>query len=380
LTQNSNKRRANDPARQAKIEAALRHAEHIAKHTRATGAVLFRPDPPTQKIAPKSDLRSRKVPAANPPRRNPAMETTLREALKIPQKPAAPVSSQATTPKKKSGEHIKATRDATSTSPNQKARRRSKSPSTAAKPAKAAKPKAVPKAAKSSNVMVRRSAEPKIDRKLAAERTAASRRAFNASRRKAAAQASVASSSPFIELQQKWQAAFSYLQRFEESNPDALDVLAAIERLKEVEAEWDRRHNLAVDHPDYFRWPSTEASLGEGSVTTGEWQEIGMLRYLGYQVGRTSELTAAQRTRLLGHIFGMRLPPMNGVAYMRSWASPRSGPRLRKMAEGLAAFARNAKRRRNPNLAEAIRQWEDDLSYLRRTFYVGHFDFPWPTP
>jgi hypothetical protein len=38
------------------------------------------------------------------------------------------------------------------------------------------------------------------------------------------------------------------------------------------------------------------------------------------------------------------------------------------MAEGLAAFARNAMRRGNPNLAEATRQWEDDLSYLRRAF------------
>lgn len=205
------------------------------------------------------------------------------------------------------------------------------------------------------------------------------RLAFNASQREAAADTTIAPASPFMELQRRWQAAFSYLQRFEESNPDAPDVLAAIERLKEVEAEWERRHNLSADHPDYFRWPSTEASLGDGSVAAGEWQEIGMFRYLGYHVGVTSELTAAQRTRLLHHIFVMRLPPLNGVAYMRSWASPGSGSRLRKMAEGLAAFARNAKRRRNPNLAEAIRQWEDDLSYLRGTFYVGRFDFPWPS-
>jgi len=48
------------------------------------------------------------------------------------------------------------------------------------------------------------------------------------------------------------------------------------------------------------------------------------------------------------------------------------------MAEALAHFARNAKRRRNSNLADAIQQWEADMSFLRSSFYAGRFDFPWP--
>lgn len=71
---------------------------------------------------------------------------------------------------------------------------------------------------------------------------------------------------------------------------------------------------------------------------------------------------------------------VNADGYMRKWSAPDTGTRLRKIAEGLATFARNAKRRRNPNLTEAIRQWNDDLEDLRRAHYVGRSDFAWPAP
>ncbi len=198
--------------------------------------------------------------------------------------------------------------------------------------------------------------------------------------RSAAAKVETKPTSPFVELQRRWQQAFAYLQHFEEGNPDAPDVTAARQRLAEVEAEWERRQALVPDHPNYFPWPSTDAPGGDGCVATGDWQEVGMLAYLGYHVGKSSKSTAAQRTRLLRHVFAMRLPPLNGIAYMRLWGSPHSATRLKKIAEGLAAFARNAKRRKNPSLAEAILQWEADLSHLKHTIHVGRFDFPWPMP
>jgi len=110
------------------------------------------------------------------------------------------------------------------------------------------------------------------------------------------------------------------------------------------------------------------------------WQEIGKHADPGYHVGLSSTLTAAQRMLLLGHSFIMRPPPLNGIVYVRQWGAPDTGTRLRKMAEGLATFARNAKPRRNPNLTEAIRQWNDDLEGLRRAHNVGRSDFPWPAP
>ena len=48
------------------------------------------------------------------------------------------------------------------------------------------------------------------------------------------------------------------------------------------------------------------------------------------------------------------------------------------MAESIAAFARNAKRRRQINLNDAIGEWEADLEFLYEEYYVGHFHFAWP--
>ena len=57
----------------------------------------------------------------------------------------------------------------------------------------------------------------------------------------------------------------------------------------------------------------------------------------------------------------------------------RAAARLKKMAETIAALARNAKRRNNASLDQAIRDWEHDLSFLYHTYYVGHFGFGWPS-
>ncbi len=52
--------------------------------------------------------------------------------------------------------------------------------------------------------------------------------------------------------------------------------------------------------------------------------------------------------------------------------------RLRKTAESIAAFARNAKRKSDNALARAVSAWEADLAYLKKTFDDGRYDFPWP--
>ena len=103
-----------------------------------------------------------------------------------------------------------------------------------------------------------------------------------------------------------------------------------------------------------------------------------MLGYLGYHVGISSPLTTAQRARLLGQIFMMRLPPLNDLDYMASWGRPRSGPRLRKIAESIASFVKTAKRRTTVSLDMAIGHWEADLIHMRRCYYDGNFDFHWP--
>lgn len=53
--------------------------------------------------------------------------------------------------------------------------------------------------------------------------------------------------------------------------------------------------------------------------------------------------------------------------------------RLKKMAESIAAFARNAKRKRTSVLDDAVVDWEADLRFLFETYYVGKFRFEWPS-
>jgi hypothetical protein len=316
------------------------------------------------------------------------MEDALRRALGIPREnpPKSPTTSKPRGAIRVRDATSKVrTEDAPTKSmpPQAKRAKRSKTPTTSGSRATAPKLRKCKKtkapAPRPAKLVVRRSSEfSKETRQPAASRNAAARLAFNA-RQRGALSSTNQSASPFFDLKMRWQRAFSYIQRFQDSNPDAPDVASARHRLLAVEAEWERMGSLALDHRDYFPWPSTDAPDGAGGVAGGDWEEIGMLAYLGYHVGLTSELSSSQRHRLLAHVLVMRLPPLNSVAYMRSWGPPNTGPRLRKIAEAIAAFTRNAKRRRNPKLVEAIRQWEDDLSFLQKAFYVGRFDgFPWP--
>lgn len=144
-------------------------------------------------------------------------------------------------------------------------------------------------------------------------------------------------------------------------------------------AEWERRYHLAVTDPDHFDWPSTEAERGDGSMLFENWHSEGMLAFLGYRVGTTQGVGDQMRRQILNVAFASVLPPVNDRQYLREWAGPSSAPRLRRLANEIARFARNAKRKRSANMESAIADWEDDLHYLYGQFYVGKFGFGWPT-
>ena len=66
---------------------------------------------------------------------------------------------------------------------------------------------------------------------------------------------------------------------------------------------------------------------------------------------------------------------------MKEWNAPKTPWRLKKIANCLATFAKNAKRRSNSDsFRQAIEDWEDDLAWLKRNFYTGIYDskFVWP--
>ena len=143
-------------------------------------------------------------------------------------------------------------------------------------------------------------------------------------------------------------------------------------------AEWSRRAAEALRDPDHFEWPTTEAVGGDGTLGARMWPGEGLLTFLGYRVGVTQGLAEDARRQIVDLVFGSSLPPINGPAYMREWGVPKSPARLKKLAETLAAFARNAKRKKAANMDNAIDDWERDLRYLYGEYYVGKFAFAWP--
>ncbi len=154
-------------------------------------------------------------------------------------------------------------------------------------------------------------------------------------------------------------------------------VVAAREVLTGIDAEWKRRGAGEERPEDWFEWPDTQAGVGSGSLV-GDWEDVGVLKYLGYQVGKSSDLSSPLREAILGRVFLGELPPAFPRSYLAEWSAPASAGRLRKIAESIASFTRNAKRRRDDRFDLAISDWEHDLLFLHDEYYVGRFRFLWP--
>lgn len=149
--------------------------------------------------------------------------------------------------------------------------------------------------------------------------------------------------------------------------------------LGRIEKEWRRRataNEAGVD--GYFPWPSTEATVGPGSFAQEGWPASGLLAFLGYHVGSTHGIDVRSRQSILAGVFRGPIPPVGSFQYYQSWGRDQSAERLKKLAESLAAFARNAKRRHQSDMSAAIADWEEDLGFLYRDFYVDQFKFVWP--
>lgn len=154
----------------------------------------------------------------------------------------------------------------------------------------------------------------------------------------------------------------------------------AKETIAAIRIEWAKRGTRPPDPKDYFDWPSTDAPGGDGRLCGKDWESEGVLKYMGYSVGTTAGLNAQIRRRVLTHVFEGPLPPVFRPGYLNEWSHPSSKLRLQKLAETIAAFTRNAKRRRgDARLNAAIRDWETDLRFLFDEFYVDRFNFEWPS-
>lgn len=136
--------------------------------------------------------------------------------------------------------------------------------------------------------------------------------------------------------------------------------------------------SLKVLSTKYFVWPSTDAQLGDGQIDDSYFQyHQGLLGFMGYRVGE-SGIGQTQRHDLLDAVYSGRLPTLNSKEYMSEWGEPSTGQRLKKVAESIAAFVRNAKRRNPQRMSLAISEWESDLSYMKERYYRHSLNFIWP--
>ena len=127
-----------------------------------------------------------------------------------------------------------------------------------------------------------------------------------------------------------------------------------------------------------FDWPTTHIvpSSNVLDIDDEDLPDEGVLKNNGYKVGKTGK-RREERRRILTKVFTTKLDIVDSLQYMNQWDNPSSGNRLKKMADSIASFARSAKKRNNPP-EQAIEDWEEDLDWLKMTYYIGRFSFDWP--
>lgn len=140
-----------------------------------------------------------------------------------------------------------------------------------------------------------------------------------------------------------------------------------------------RLAELSVMESKTFRWPTT-AVIGDSTsalrLAHFDYEE-GLLKFMGYAVGQLGAYRTRRR-QVLDYVFNEKIPKVQSYEYMAGWGEPSSAKRLQKLANSLATFARNAKRRRTSDMEHAIAEWEEDLAYLKNTYFEGLFSFDWP--
>ncbi len=128
----------------------------------------------------------------------------------------------------------------------------------------------------------------------------------------------------------------------------------------------------------HLAWPNTNTNIEPQNPLDNSFDyEEGILRHYGYKVG-INGLSEKERWKILDKVFLKPLLKINNTVYLNEWGEPNSAERLKKLADSIAAFTRNAKRRKKGNFGQAIEDWEADLAYLKRTYYNNCFSFHYP--
>lgn len=118
-------------------------------------------------------------------------------------------------------------------------------------------------------------------------------------------------------------------------------------------------------------WPETAVAL-HGQAFGSRLFECGadgMLSFFGYHVGESKGLLMSVRRDILDYIYRGNLPLVSDEKYTRSWGTPASPQRLKKLAMTLTHLAQNAQAKENPNYETAVSEWEADLRYIKSMYY-----------
>lgn len=116
----------------------------------------------------------------------------------------------------------------------------------------------------------------------------------------------------------------------------------------------------------------------------------GLLKNMGYRVGENGQNSYIVRRRILIFVYFDDLPTWFNPIYFKQhyidqWGARITIDRLKKIADSLANFAKLRRRKlANEGLGDdlSIEQWEEDLSFLKESFYDGLYssrDFRWPS-
>lgn len=150
----------------------------------------------------------------------------------------------------------------------------------------------------------------------------------------------------------------------------------AVELYKKIAA---KIADLSTKEVQSFRWPTT-AIIGDSTsalrIAHFDYDQ-GLLKFMGYAVGQKGAYRN-RRQQVLDYVFNERVPKVQSNEYMAEWGEPKSTCRLKKLADSMATFARNARRRRSSDMDHAIAEWEEDLRYLKETYYDRKYQFDWP--
>ena len=125
-----------------------------------------------------------------------------------------------------------------------------------------------------------------------------------------------------------------------------------------------------------FEWPKTTVvpSINSKGPTDTSWPQVGVLKCMGYTVGKRG-LSVAARRLILENAYKGSIPNVQSKEHMEEWGETSTNRRLKKMANAIASFAKNHKRKQVPSF-EAIEDWQEDLQWLKNSFYRGNFQWP----